>query len=74
MNSTSPTELEFFESPVPSPDKAAEQTETEGQVASALQKLPPTQREVVLLKFQENLSYKEIGEITHLADVQKGDI
>jgi len=48
------------------PDEEAEQQERTGQLASYLDRLKPNQREVILLKFQQDLSYEEIREITGL--------
>jgi RNA polymerase sigma-70 factor (ECF subfamily) len=64
MSPTSDTALEVFESALPSPADVAEREEAKSQVFLALEKLPPRQQEVLRLKFQENLSYKEIAEIT----------
>ena len=64
MSPTSDSVLEVFESALPSPAEAAETVEAKSQVFLALETLSPRQREVLRLKFQENLSYKEIGEIT----------
>lgn len=44
----------------------AERAELRVFVAQALEKLPPKQREVVRLKVQEGLSYREISEVTGL--------
>ena len=43
-----------------------EQKETLSQVLRAVETLPKNQREVIYLKFQCDLSYKEISDITHL--------
>lgn len=64
MSPTSDSALEVFESSLPSPAQAAEATEAKSQVFLALEDLPPRQQEVLRLKFQENLSYKEIAEVT----------
>ncbi|MGR3218697.1 MAG: RNA polymerase sigma factor [Candidatus Anammoxibacter sp.] len=44
-----------------------EQQETKGTVFDAIQTLPANQREVINLKFQSELSYKEISKITGLS-------
>lgn len=44
-----------------------EQAETKHGVIRAIQGLPPNQREVIRLKFQNDLSYKEIAEVTGLS-------
>jgi RNA polymerase sigma-70 factor (ECF subfamily) len=64
MNPTSDSALEVFESTLPSPAEVAEREEAKSQVFLALETLPPRQQEVLRLKFQEDLSYKEISEVT----------
>lgn len=49
-----------------------EQKETMGQVLRLVENLPKNQREVIYLKFQCNLSYKEISEITRLSVTNVG--
>jgi RNA polymerase sigma factor (sigma-70 family) len=44
-----------------------EQRETVGEIFKLLEGLPKNQREVVILKFQCDLSYKEISEVTSLS-------
>lgn len=51
----------------PSQAVALEQQETEASVLQLLAKLPGNQQEVVRLKFQENLSYRDIAEVTGLS-------
>jgi RNA polymerase sigma factor (sigma-70 family) len=48
-------------------DSNMEQRETVGEIFRLLEGLPKNQREVVYLKFQCDLSYKEISEITKLS-------
>src|SRR6266404_3101992 len=48
-------------------DSRLEQRETAGEIFRLLDGLPKNQREVVYLKFQCDLSYKEISEITKLS-------
>ena len=50
----------------PSPAAEAERRETTSEVLRLLAGLPPNQREVVRLKFQNGLSYQEISSVTHL--------
>lgn len=50
----------------PAPDAALEQHETMGRVLKFMAALPANQQEVLRLKFQEGLSYKEISGITQL--------
>ena len=51
----------------PSPAAEAERSDTAEQVFAVVEALPPNQREVVRLKFQNDLSYKEIAEATGLS-------
>ena len=46
---------------------AMEQHETESAILQLLAQLPDNQQEVVRLKFQENLSYRDIAEVTGLS-------
>ena len=46
------------------PHHALEQEESYGEVFDAVDLLPDRQREVILLKFQQGLSYDEISQIT----------
>jgi len=48
-------------------DTDLEQRETAGEIFRMLENLPKNQREVVYLKFQCDLSYKEIAEVTKLS-------
>lgn len=48
-------------------DTHLEQRETAGEIFRMLEGLPKNQREVVVLKFQCDLSYKEIAEVTKLS-------
>ena len=54
-------------SAAPRPGELLEHKETMSQVLRALETLPKNQREVIYLKFQCDLSYKEISEITRLS-------
>ena len=49
------------------PDDATDWDERVGQVMQALDRLSENQREVIRLKFQQGLSYKEISEVTNLS-------
>lgn len=51
----------------PDPSAAAETTESHAEVLRLVERLPENQREVIRLKFQGDLSYKEIAEITELS-------
>ena len=59
--------LAVRESDDPSPATAAEQTETTSLVLQLIDSLPANQQEVVRLKFQNGLSYREISGITKLS-------
>ena len=60
-------ELEARPSTDPSPALAAERRETASDVLHALDELPANQQEVIRLKFQDELSYREISRITSLS-------
>ena len=51
-------------SPEPAPSAAAEQNEAADTVLAILDTLPANQQEVVRLKFQDGMSYKEISGVT----------
>ena len=51
----------------PDPSGAMEQKERFQEVLKFLERLPENQREVIRLKFQGDLSYKEISEVTGLS-------
>jgi len=59
MTPLTDVELETHESGEPSPALAVERRESAGQVLRLLDALPPNQREVVRLKFQNDLSYRK---------------
>jgi RNA polymerase sigma-70 factor (ECF subfamily) len=54
-------------SPAPAPTAVVERGETVSRVLALLDTLPENQREVVRLKFQGGLSYKEISRVTELS-------
>ena len=51
----------------PAPNEHIEQTEASGFLLRIVATLPPRQQEVLQLKFQNDLSYQEISEITQLS-------
>lgn len=51
----------------PDPSRAMEDRERHAEVLALLEKLPENQREVIRLKFQGDLSYKEISDVTGLS-------
>jgi RNA polymerase sigma factor (sigma-70 family) len=59
--------LETRESEQPAPYEKLEQKEATGFLLKILGTLPPRQQEVLQLKFQNDLSYQEISEITQLS-------
>lgn len=61
-----------IEGDVITPDRAADWDERVAQVMNALDRLSDNQREVVRLKFQQGLSYKEISEATGLTSGNVG--
>ena len=56
--------LEAQQGPESSPSHDLEQSEARGFLLKILATLPPRQQEVLQLKFQSDLSYQEIAEIT----------
>jgi RNA polymerase sigma factor (sigma-70 family) len=58
----------------PDPREAAAQRETHAEIAQLIEKLPTQQREVIRLKFQADLSYKEISDITGYSATNVGFI
>jgi RNA polymerase sigma-70 factor (ECF subfamily) len=59
-------EAAAVETTLPGPVAQAERTETRGRLAELVDTLPEKQQEVVRLKFQNGLTYREIGEVTGL--------
>ncbi|HTL72027.1 MAG TPA: sigma-70 family RNA polymerase sigma factor [bacterium] len=55
-----------------SPAAQAEHNESAGRVQRFMKHLPPNQQEVVRLKFQNGLSYKEIAGVTKLSVTNVG--
>lgn len=58
--------------PEPTPDEQALHDERMAQVMRAMDRLSANQREVILLKFQQGLSYQEIVEVTGLSSGNVG--
>ena len=58
--------------PARSPAQQMEARETVTEVLGALQELTPNQQEVIRLKFQDGLTYKEISQITSLSTSNVG--
>jgi RNA polymerase sigma factor (sigma-70 family) len=66
------TEPDILPSVHDRPGASIEREETMSQVLRIMETLPKNQREVVRLKFQCDLSYKEISEITQLSVTNVG--
>jgi RNA polymerase sigma factor (sigma-70 family) len=49
------------------PCKLLQRRETKGEILRFLDRLPENQREVIRLKFQNDMTYKEISEVTNLS-------
>lgn len=70
-----PTEdslMATHESTDPSPDQAASQAERIAKVKSFIDRLPENQATVILMKFEQGLSYQEISEQTGLSSGNVG--
>ena len=57
---------------LPEPDKLSESHDSYARIMQLMQNLPENQREVVRLKFQNGLSYKEIASVTDLSVTNVG--
>ncbi|MDB5289135.1 MAG: polymerase sigma factor, sigma-70 family [Phycisphaerales bacterium] len=56
----------------PEPSDSVERDDSFAAVSRAMTGLPPNQQEVIRLKFQHNLSYKEISAVTNLSVTNVG--
>jgi RNA polymerase sigma-70 factor (ECF subfamily) len=56
----------------PGPDAALASRDTERSLLALLDALTPNQREVIRLKFQNDLSYREIAQVTQLTETNVG--
>jgi RNA polymerase sigma factor (sigma-70 family) len=56
----------------PPPSDVAARNDATSQILQLLERLPASQQEVVRLKFQNGLSYKEISSVTHLSVTNVG--
>lgn len=65
MVELSDSRLEQETSAEPNPAMVMTQQESQNETLQALGDLPTNQQEVILLKFQEGLSYKEISQVTN---------
>lgn len=66
------TDLATHESTEPSPATVAADRDDEGNVLRVLADLPAGQQEVIRLKFQNGLSYREISRVTKLSESNVG--
>ncbi len=67
MKAMSPALAESCASREPCQSAVLEQHETNHQILQLVDRLPPNQQEVVRLKFQSGLSYREIAAVTELS-------
>jgi RNA polymerase sigma-70 factor (ECF subfamily) len=67
MQSLNETETDAWASREPSPAAVAEANDQAGRALRFLRRLPQNQREVLVLKFQNALSYQEISHVTGLS-------
>ena len=61
------SQTEAFASDSPDPAQSAQQRDDSSNVLALLGDLPANQQEVIRLKFQHGLSYKQIAEVTRLS-------
>ncbi len=69
LSESGQSELEGRE---PMPEDVAQRRDDAGQVAEFMERLPDNQQEVIRLKFQNGLSYKEIANVTGLTVTNVG--
>ena len=67
-----PGHLERHEGAAANPSRALEEKETAERLARLIEDLPERQRELIRLKFQAGLSYREISEVTGLTEGHVG--
>ena len=67
MTSLDDDKIERIHDAAEDPAAEAERSEERGEVLRFLDRLPENQREVIRLKFQGEMSYKEIAEVTDLS-------
>ncbi len=72
MNPMPQAQIDARPSREPSPAQRLEVKEGLTRISKMLSMLPQNQQEVVRLKFQENLSYREIGRVTGLSETNVG--
>lgn len=67
MTTASHAQAEGQASREPPQDQAAEQQDAMQQILAMVSRLPENQREVIRLKFQNGMSYREISDVTELS-------
>ncbi len=72
MNPLTDRQAATQESRGPAPPDVLERKESESQVMTAVGTLPENQQEVIRLKFQHGLSYREISRVTKLSESNVG--
>lgn len=65
-------QAEAVRSARPGPEQVVEDEDSAAGVLRAIEQLPENQREVIRLKFQHGMSYKQISEITKLSVTNVG--
>ena len=66
LNTTFDEQLHGGDSDLVSPVTILEESEAAGLMRNAIEELPPEFREILVLRHQENLSYKEIAQIVQI--------
>ncbi len=64
--------LDEMGSDAPDPSQEADRNDSHGRALALLERLSDNQREVIRLRFQSQLSYREISEITDLTESNVG--
>ena len=72
MRLLSEAQAESYEADEPQPADAAEREDSFSAVCRAMEDLPDNQQEVIRLKFQHGMSYKQISQITNLTATNVG--
>jgi RNA polymerase sigma-70 factor (ECF subfamily) len=72
MNLLSQEQSEFLGSPEPEPGDSVERDDSFAAVTRVMKLLPKNQQEIIRLKFQHGLSYKEISVVTNLTVTNVG--
>jgi RNA polymerase sigma factor (sigma-70 family) len=67
MTNMEDEQIERIHDPADDPAEAVARSDQHSEVLRFLERLPENQREVIRLKFQGEMSYKEISEVTQLS-------